>query len=119
MGSVFVAVVHDAGGVIFLAAAVSRRRLFDRVGSYVRRQAPSQLYAEEASVVHGLLDRGFSERAVRYYFAHVGRRWGRERLHLQFLPRTAGAPSDRVSEGEATASPSKPVATIPGCQPYR
>lgn len=77
-----VAVVHGADGVRHLVAAHSAEERLHALAEYVKRRAGSQLFPRSARRVLDLIERGRSDRAVRLYFALVGRRWDDERLTL-------------------------------------
>jgi hypothetical protein len=85
------AVVHGEQRIHSIMAASSERALTERLAEYVRVNAPRRLYASEAARVQALLDAGDDGGAVRCYFDRVGRRWGREWLHLDVVDSAAPA----------------------------
>ena len=92
--TVFVAVVHAADGVRFLAVTDSRRELVHQLAEYARQRANHALRPDHARHLRGLLARGELEAAVEVYFGLVGKRWDEEWLVTSVL---------RTGEREITA----------------
>lgn len=85
-----VAIVYGVRHIHFVAVAESREALLARIAEYVRGQAETQLYAEDAWVLRRLLERENVEPAIRFYFEHVGERWDREWLDEGTVAAAAG-----------------------------
>lgn len=80
-GAAYGAVIVGDDGVRWQAVAPSRSELLRRLGDYVATHAEHQLWPADAVRVTRWLALGDVERAVAHYFASVGERWDRERLH--------------------------------------
>lgn len=88
-GELFVAVVHSADSIRFVAAATSREALVRQLAAHVWRSGQDELWADDAARVRALLARGEAEAAVEHYFATVGERWDAEWLVTARVGRAA------------------------------
>lgn len=77
---VHVAVVHAGGTICHITAATSQEQLADRLGQYVRTNAPYQLWPADADRVMRFLKDNRSRDAIDVYFGAMGQRWDREQL---------------------------------------
>lgn len=80
-----VAVVHSAGEVRLVTAAVSRSALDEALAEHVHKSARHQLWPEDARRVRRLLSNKQFASAVELYFASVGGRWDEERLFIEAI----------------------------------
>jgi len=79
----FTAVVLDADGVRFVAAAHSQRELEAQVVDYIHERCdPYVLWPRVAANVRELIARDRKSAAIAADFANVGQRWDPERLEL-------------------------------------
>lgn len=117
---VFTAVVHDADGVRFVAAAHAWRELEAQVVDYIGERCDYVLWPRAAANVRELIARDSKCAAIAAYFANVGQRWDPERLELldgDVLRavdwRAAGAPI--MALGERVVAMRGHRARTPGC----
>lgn len=104
----YLAVVHAADGVRFVAAAPSRPEVVRQLADYVRPRVKHTLWADDARHVRSLFIRGELEAAVEVYFGRVGERWDGEWLVTTVLVTAAG----RDSGGASTSASAAPLARI-------
>ena len=101
----FTAVVHDAHGARFVAAARSQREREAQLVDYIRERYDHVLWPSAAANVRELIARDRKSAAIVAYFANVGQRWDDERLELldgdvfQTWRRVAPAMESRLSAG--------------------
>jgi hypothetical protein len=76
----FTAIVRDAHGVRFVAAAHSPSELEAQVVDYIRERCDYVLWPHAAANVRELIAHDDKGAAIAAYFANVGQRWDVERL---------------------------------------
>ena len=82
----YVAIVHDAESVLFVAIGVDRAAVSAAMATYLNERCLETLWPADASEVRDLVRAQMYVAAIETYFASVGRRWDPEFLSITSVP---------------------------------
>ena len=92
--TIHVAIVQDAGGVLFVATGVDRANVSAALVAYLDERCLETLWPADANEVRDLVRAQMYVAAIETYFASVGQRWDPELLSITSVP-FHGAPDQR------------------------
>ena len=78
--ALFIAIVHTADAVRFVAASPRMDELRRQLADYVRQRGEQALWPADAERLRALLAAGEPDAAITHYFETAGRRWDAEWL---------------------------------------